>query len=145
MARWFNGASWKRFMARLRFRAACETDLAALLEMKIARSGSGDITVEREFTKASLTRLMRNPDLGSVWLIQQNREAIGYCILLFSEGPSRNREAMVDELYVTFPVRIPDVLGKIKAFLSQVCRSHGIRILHEKIGRQAYLKTTWLT
>jgi hypothetical protein len=131
-------------MENLRFRAATIADIDCLLEMKAEYCNREDICFTTNEARDSLLGLLGSPAQSSIWFVQLDGSNVGYFILLFGGGEFTDRTAMVDELYVPVSIWTSDLTHKITSFAVQVCRSNGVRVFHERLGNQWYLKTTWL-
>lgn len=132
-------------MENLRFRAATIADIDCLLEMKAEYCNREDICFTTDEAKDSLLDLLDNPAQSNIWFVQLDGVTVGYFILLFGGSEEfAGRTAIVDQLYVPVSIRTSDLTHEITRFAVQVCRSNGVKVFHEKLGNQWYLKTTWL-
>lgn len=142
-------------------RMAAIADLTILLELVKEFHALG-LPFDEQADRQALENLLTNESLGQVWLVQQDREVIGYIILTFGYSLEyRGRDAFVDEFYLRPNYREQGIGTKTLAFAEDICRSLGIQALHleadfkntdaqrlyRRVGYEAhdrYLMTKWL-
>lgn len=84
----------------------------------------------------AFTALLAGDRLGHVWLIQANKNDIGYVVVTFSYSMEfGGRNAFLDDLFIQAPFRGAGlgtaVLNEVRAF----CVEQGVRALHLETGR----------
>ncbi len=119
------------------FQVAEEPDRETLIEFMrryYAFDGHG---FDDEKARMALTKLLRDPNLGRVWLIFDGAEPVGYVVIRF--GYSLEwlvRDAFVDEFFL-----LPDYRGRgwgraTMAFVEDAARALNVRALHLEVVRQ---------
>jgi ribosomal protein S18 acetylase RimI-like enzyme len=85
----------------------------------------------------ALTTLLRDPNLGRVWLILDGEAPVGYVVICFSYSLEwLGRDAFVDEFYL-----LPEYRGhgwgrKTMSFVEEASQSLNVRALHLEVVRQ---------
>jgi diamine N-acetyltransferase len=119
------------------FRLAAETDTAALLEFMRAYYAFDGHGFDEQKAHAALTTLLRDPNLGRVWLILDGKAPVGYVVIAFSFSlECLGRDAFVDEFYLLEDYRGRGWGRKTMAFVEEAARSHNVRALHLEVVRQ---------
>jgi len=119
------------------FRLAAESDTAALLEFMGAYYAFDGHGFDEQKARVALTTLLRDPNLGRVWLILNCEAPVGYVVICFSYSLEwLGRDAFVDEFYL-----LPEYRGhgwgrKTMDFVEDSARSLNIRALHLEVVRQ---------
>jgi diamine N-acetyltransferase len=103
------------------------------------------------------------PSLGSIWLLEVNRELVGYLVLAFAFSfEFGGRNAFIDELYVVPEYRRRGIGRQALQFAVRAARQGGVSALHlevspknlaalelyrraEFLDHDRYLMTRWLT
>jgi ribosomal protein S18 acetylase RimI-like enzyme len=82
------------------------SDSSALLEMMADFSVGEGIAPDPRRLRTAVQRLLREHDLGRVWLIVEAGEAVGYAVLTFGyDLEFMGRDAFLTELYVRKDLR----------------------------------------
>lgn len=90
-----------------------------------------------ERTPVALTALLRDPNLGRVWLILDDSAPAGYVVLCFGYSLEwLGRDAFIDEFFLREPYRSRGWGHKTLAFVEEAARSCNIRTLHLEVVRQ---------
>jgi GNAT superfamily N-acetyltransferase len=119
------------------FRLAAESDTAALLKFMKAYYAFDGHGFDEQKASVALATLLRNDNLGRVWLILHGQAAIGYVVICFSYSLEwLGRDAFVDEFYL-----LPEYRGhgwgrRTMAFVEDAARSLNVRALHLEVVRQ---------
>jgi ribosomal protein S18 acetylase RimI-like enzyme len=119
------------------FRLAAESDTAALLKFMAAYYAFDGHGFDEQKARVALTTLLRDPDLGCVWLIRDGEVPVGYVVICFSYSLEwLGRDAFVDEFYL-----LPEYRGrgwgrKTMVFVEDSARSLNVRALHLEVVRQ---------
>jgi ribosomal protein S18 acetylase RimI-like enzyme len=128
------------------FRMATESDAATLLPfMRDYYAFDGHAFDERKARSALIT-LLRDPNLGRVWLVLANTDAadkhektecelpVGYIVLCFGYSLEwLGRDAFVDEFYLLPGYRGRGWGRKTMAFLEDAARSLNVTALHLEV------------
>jgi GNAT superfamily N-acetyltransferase len=119
------------------FRLAAESDTAALLKFMRAYYAFDGHGFDEQKAGVALTTLLRDTNLGRVWLILDGEAPVGYVVICFGYSLEwLGRDAFVDEFYL-----LPDFRGcgwgrKTMAFVEDAARSLNVRALHLEVVRQ---------
>jgi ribosomal protein S18 acetylase RimI-like enzyme len=116
------------------FRLAVESDAGILLRFMreyYAFDGHG---FEEPKAHVALIALLRDGNLGRVWLILDGAGAVGYVVLCFGYSLEwLGRDAFVDELYLLEEYRRRGWGRKTMDFLEREARSADVRALHLEV------------
>lgn len=86
--------------------------------------------------REALQILLRDPELGRIWLIQAGTETAGYAVLTLGYSLEyRGRDAFIDELYLREPYRGRGLGRQALEWLEQAARALGVRALHLEVER----------
>jgi GNAT superfamily N-acetyltransferase len=119
------------------FRLAEEPDTAALLKFMQAYYAFDGHGFDEQKAGAALTTLLRDPNLGRVWLVLDGATPVGYVVIAFGYSLEWiGRDAFVDEFYL-----LPEYRGhgwgrRTMAFVEEAARSLNVRALHLEVVRQ---------
>lgn len=84
-----------------------------------------------------MTTLLRDPNLGRVWLILDGENAVGYVVLAFGYSLEwLGRDAFVDEFYLVEEHRGHGWGRATMAFVEDAARALEVRTLHLEVVRQ---------
>jgi ribosomal protein S18 acetylase RimI-like enzyme len=118
----------------LHLRPAGIGDLAAVLPRTLALNAHEAIAVDPRALKAALDRLLRDPALGGVWLVERDRAVIGYAMVTFGyDLEFAGRDAFLTELWIDPPARGSGAGGAALALLDPELRAHGVHALHLQV------------
>ena len=141
--------STEPLIAEPTFRVATESDAATLLPFMRDYYAFDGHAFDEQKARAALITLLRDPNLGRVWLILANTDEadkhektgrelpVGYIVLCFGYSLEwLGRDAFVDEFYL-----LPDYRGrgwgrKTMAFLEDAARSRNVTALHLEVMHQ---------
>ena len=119
------------------FRMAVESDAGILLRFMreyYAFDGHG---FDEPKAHVALIGLLRDANLGRVWLILDGSGAVGYVVLCFGYSLEwLGRDAFVDEVYMLEEYRRRGWGRKTLEFVEEAARSAGVRTLHLEVVRQ---------
>jgi ribosomal protein S18 acetylase RimI-like enzyme len=119
------------------FRPATESDAATLLEFMQEYYTFDGHGFDKEKARAALTKLLREPGLGRVWLILDGEAPAGYVVVAFGYSLEwLGRDAFVDEFYLLPHYRGRGWGRKTMAFVEDAARSMGMTALHLEVVRQ---------
>lgn len=124
-------------MAEPSFRLAAESDTAALLEFMRAYYAFDGHGFDEPKASVALTTLLRDYNLGRVWLILDGEAPVGYVVICFSFSLEwLGRDAFVDEFYLLREYRGRGWGRKTMAFVEEAARLLNVRALHLEVVRQ---------
>jgi ribosomal protein S18 acetylase RimI-like enzyme len=117
-------------------RLATAADIEAVLALHRAFFSEDGYAFREDESRANLARLLGDPTLGRLWVMDDAGEVVGYLLLAFGFSLEfRGRDAFVDELYVA-PGHRGRGLGKRALELAaEACRELGVRALHLEVER----------
>ncbi len=119
------------------FRLAAESDTAALLKFMEAYYAFDGHGFDEQKASVALTTLLRDANLGRVWLILDGEAPVGYVVICFGYSLEwLGRDAFVDEFYL-----LPEHRGhgwgrKAMVFVEEAARSLNVRALHLEVVRE---------
>ena len=120
-----------------RFRAPAPEDVEGLLALMRDFYAHEDIPFVEQAARAGVERLVAEPSLGGIWLIEDAAETIGYLVLTLGYSLEfQGRDALVDELYIRDVHRGRGAGGAALRFAEEQCRRNGARALHLEVGRE---------
>ena len=131
----------------LHLRPAGIDDLAVVLPRTLALNAHEGISVDPRALEAALDRLLRDPALGGVWLIERSeaggsaprgidrdRAVIGYAMVTFGyDLEFGGRDAFLTELWIDPPARASGAGSAALALLDPELRAHGVHALHLQV------------
>lgn len=146
---------------KLIFKAAELSDLSVLLPFAQEFNQEDHHPFTEGVAQTSLTRLLGDPTAGRVWLIQAEREAVGYLVLTLGYRLAYGHYAFIDEIYIRPDYRSQGIGRRAIAFAEEMCRELGVAVLHLEVEQentkaralytalgfvdyQHYLMTCWL-
>jgi ribosomal protein S18 acetylase RimI-like enzyme len=114
-----------------------ESDADALLPFMreyYAFDGQG---FDEQKAHGALRALLRDANLGCVWLILDGDAAVGYVVLCFGYSLEwLGRDAFIDEFYLREDYRGRGWGRKTMAYVEAEARARGVRTLHLEVVRQ---------
>jgi ribosomal protein S18 acetylase RimI-like enzyme len=117
-------------------RPATPADLEAVLALHQAFFSEDGYPFREEESRANLARLLGDPGLGRLWVMDDGGEVIGYLLLAFGFSLEfRGRDAFVDELYVAPGQRGRGLGTRALSLAAEACRDLGVRALHLEVER----------
>jgi ribosomal protein S18 acetylase RimI-like enzyme len=118
------------------FRVAQEGDVGAVIHlMRDYYAEEGYPFVEAE-ARATVTRLLRDGQLGRAWLACAGEAPIAYLAVTFGYSfEYRGRDAFIDELYILPAHRRRGLGAEALALAEAACREAGVRALHLEVER----------
>jgi len=119
------------------FRQAAESDTAALLKFMQAYYAFDGHGFDEQKARAALTTLLRDANLGRVWLLLDGESPVGYVVICFGYSLEwLGRDAFVDEFYLLPEYREHGWGRKTMAFVEEAARSLKVRALHLEVVRE---------
>jgi ribosomal protein S18 acetylase RimI-like enzyme len=109
-------------------------DLVAVLPRTAALNAHEAITLEPAALEASLARLLGDPGVGRIWLVERDRAAIGYAIVTFGyDLEFGGRDAVLTELWIDPDGRGQGAASAALALLDPELRALGVHALHLQV------------
>ncbi|MCJ7744070.1 MAG: GNAT family N-acetyltransferase [Dehalococcoidales bacterium] len=115
---------------------ATSADIEELVNLMAEFYRESGYRLNSELSRQALSKLVENPKLGQVWLLQCNNQVAGYVVLtLVFSMEYGGLAAFVDDLFVRSKFRRLG-LGRcgLDALLAE-CRRRGVRAVHIEVGR----------
>jgi len=118
----------------LHLRSAGVRDVAEILPRTLALNSHEGITVDPHALAAALERLLGDPAIGGVWLIERDGAAIGYAIVTYGyDLEFGGRDAFLTELWVDHEARGGGAGSAALALLDPELRARGVHALHLQV------------
>jgi ribosomal protein S18 acetylase RimI-like enzyme len=115
---------------------ATSADIEELVNLMTEFYRESGYRLNSELSRQALSKLIEDPKLGQVWLLQHNNQIAGYVVLtLVFSMEYGGLDAFVDDLFVRSKFRRLG-LGRcgLDALLAE-CRRRGVRAVHIEVGR----------
>jgi ribosomal protein S18 acetylase RimI-like enzyme len=153
MSCWLNSAPSQAIISEITLKPAQSSDVETLVNLAPGTAS--------ENSRATLARLVTDVSLGRVWLVEADKEPVGYVAVTFSYSLEvLGHDAILDELYLRDPYRQAYSVPSLE-FAQAQCRSLGVNALHVEMERDnppaqaiyraagfeddnSYLMTKWL-
>ena len=123
-------------------REAVDIDLNLILSMMDDFNTTFDYSFNSDQTSKNLEHFISSEDLGRLWLILGNGDAIGYIVLAYGFSfEYGGRDAFIDEFFVTESFRGKGYGKKVLTLVSKAASDLGVRAIHlevENDNEQAY-------
>lgn len=121
---------------RVDVRAATSSDVPALVELMSAFYQEASHTLDQSIATGAFERLLREPQLGGIWLAWAANEVAGYVVLstrytMEYGAPS----GYVDDLYVAPRFRRAGCARALMQRLLGECRVRGCRSVQVEVGQ----------
>jgi GNAT superfamily N-acetyltransferase len=123
----------------IHFKAADKTDCATILKFmrEYEYSEANHPPLNEQLAHAAVEKLVDDNSLGHLWLICETDHAIGYIALTFGYSlECHGHDAFIDELYLQASHRGWGIGTQAIKFVTDVCRSVGVRALHLEVERK---------
>jgi GNAT superfamily N-acetyltransferase len=106
-------------------------DLSAILPRVRALNSQEDIAIDDAELEAALRRLLAEPSLGGVWLVERDGRPIGHAVVTYGyDLEFGGRDAYLTELWVDEPERGKGAGAATLAALDRELRDRDVRALH---------------
>jgi GNAT superfamily N-acetyltransferase len=123
--------------ARPSFRVAEESDAATLIEFMREYYAFDGHSFQEPKAHAALIALLRESNLGRVWLILDGLTPVGYIVLCFGYSLEwLGRDAFVDEFFLREEYRGRGWGRRTMEFVEKEAQDFGIRALHLEVVQQ---------
>ena len=117
----------------VQLRVATLADLADVFPRTRALNAHEAIAIDEVTLEAALRRLLGDPNLGGVWLIEAPH-VVGYAIVTFGyDLEFGGRDAYLTELWIDEPARGSGAGGAALALLDPELRARDVRALHLQV------------
>jgi ribosomal protein S18 acetylase RimI-like enzyme len=117
----------------IRLRAANLADLPIVLPRTRALNAHESIEISDDALEAALAKLLGDPSLGGVWLIE-DAQVIGYAIVTYGyDLEFGGRDAYLTELWIDEPARAGGAGSAALAALEPELRARGVHALHLQV------------
>lgn len=145
------------------FHAAESADLAELLAMmkELQQDDPWSCPFEETAASHAVEQLLRDPNLGRIWMIHAEGKSIGYIVMAFDYSLEyRGRGAWVDEFFVRRSHRGMGIGTEALEFFASQAKQFGVSVVHLEVNHgnpaielyrrvgfedhQRYLMTKWI-
>ena len=117
-------------------RPATPADLEAVLALHRDFFAEDGYAFREKESRANLARLLAEPGLGRVFVMEEGGRTVGYLVLTFGFSLEfGGRDGLVDELYVAPGHRGRGLGTRALEAAEAACREQGIRALHLVVER----------
>lgn len=115
-------------------RPASLDDLAELLPRTRALNAHEGIAIDPVVLEAALRRLLGDPGIGGVWLVERDGSSIGYAIVTFGyDLEFGGRDAYLTELWIDPAARGEGAGSAALRLLDPELRARGVHALHLQV------------
>jgi len=123
-------------MTAPQLQTATTDDLEGLVELARAFYDGEGYPFDQPRTRVALERILEEPSLGCVWLIDDDGRRAGYIVMTLGYSLEYGgRDAFVDELYVEPSCRRRGLASAAIDYVVEVCGQLGVRALHLEVER----------
>jgi len=127
----------------LRFHHIEDDDVETVVGLMREYYAYDNLAYDENVARSGVMTLLRDQDLGRIWLLLDGDRVLGYVVLAFSFSLEfHGVKGFVDELYIREEFRGKGIGGRTLEFLAEVSRSLGISALRLEVehGNHAALK-----
>lgn len=115
-------------------RSATLDDIAQVLPRTRELNAHEGIVISDERLEAALRRLMGDASLGGVWLVERDRDVIGYAIVTYGyDLEFGGRDAYLTELWIDADKRGGRAGSAALELLTGALRAHDVQALHLQV------------
>ncbi len=115
-------------------RLATVVDLPALFPRTRALNDHEGIAIPDATLEAALRRLLEDPSLGGVWVVEQAGAVVGYAIVTYGyDLEFGGRDSYLTELWIDPEVRGLGAGATVLALLAPELRDRGVGALHLQV------------
>ncbi len=112
-------------------------DAEILLELMREFYEFEDLSFDESVARNALEMILSNKFFGSVWLIQQAEQTIGYAVLTLGFSLEfQGRDSFIDELYLRSDFRGQGIGKRALERLQEECSKLGVKALHLEVERK---------
>ena len=131
----------------LNYKKALHSDIGAILAMMEVFYTMYNYPFDKEQTTKNLVEFIYDKRLGSLWVIREQEQTVGYVILAFGYSFSYGgKDAMLDELFIKEEYRGMGVGTRTIEFILEQAVQMGVKTVHLEVekhnvaGRALYKK-----
>ena len=116
-----------------RLRLATPADIAEVLPRTRAFNASEGITIADDVLEAALRRLLADPSLGGVWLVETDR-VIGHAVVTYGYDLEwGGRDSYLTEIWIDLEQRGRGIGTAVLELIKQELRERDVRALHLEV------------
>jgi GNAT superfamily N-acetyltransferase len=130
------------------FREATAADASSILDMMSVFNAIDNYSFDRALAEYNIEALMTNSVLGRLWLIQHDKDLIGYIVLAFGFSfEYGGRDAFIDELFLSDGFRNKGIGTMAMNYVEEQAALLGVKTIHLEVeqhnvkGNKLYLKS----
>ena len=117
-------------------RMACEADADVLLVFMREYYAYDGHHFDHDKARAALITFLADASLGTAWLIQDDRAAIGYIVLTYGYSLEfLGRDAFIDEFFIREDYRGRGLGRQVLHAVEQFAQEQGIKAVHLEVVR----------
>lgn len=117
-------------------RAAAPGDVPRLLGYMRGYYAHDRIVLDEQAARSALLGPLNDPDLGRVWLIEEEGVPVGYVVALFGWSLEfHGRDAFIDELFIDPEFRGRGAGTRAMTLVETELRGLGVRAMHLEVER----------
>jgi len=121
----------------VRLRAAATADLADILPRTRKLNDHEGIAVSDADLERALRRLLGDPSLGGVWLVERDDVLVGYAIVTYGyDLEFAGRDAWLTELWIDDTARGSGTGAEALRLLGEEVKSRGVNALHLQVRQE---------
>jgi GNAT superfamily N-acetyltransferase len=118
------------------FRIATESDTQTILRIMQDYYAFDHHPFDPQKAQVAVTGLLRDPQLGRIWLICAGENLVGYIVLTFGYSLELlGRDAFVDEFFIIENYRGRGWGRKAMQFVEEAARTFGVHAIHLEVTR----------
>lgn len=119
------------------FKIANNGDIPLLLDLMKSFYALEGYPLEHDIAGKVLLKLINDPSLGYVWLINDQEKAVGYVVLTFGFSLEyHGRDAFIDEIFIIENYRNRGIGKKTLVFIDEMCLKNGVNAIHLEVKRK---------
>ena len=120
----------------INFKPAVSDDIITLLKFIKDFYGMSSYTFREKEVGESVRNLIKNINLGRIWIIEFDSKSAGYIILTFGYSIEyKGRDAFIDELYIEEEFRGIGIGRETMDFVIKESEKLGIKAVHLEVER----------
>ncbi|MGE5805187.1 MAG: GNAT family N-acetyltransferase [Ignavibacteria bacterium] len=118
------------------FKPAVSEDIFTILKFIKNFHGMSSYPFHEEKVGESVRNLIKNNNLGRIWIIEFDSKSVGYIILTFGYSIEyKGRDAFIDELYIEEEFRSRGIGRETMDFVIKESVKLGIKAVHLEVER----------
>ena len=117
-------------------RKASRADVDAVVDMVRSFYMESSYSFEATAAFAAVDELLSHPDKGAVWVVVDDGQAAGYCVLTYGFSIEYGgADAFVDELWISPALRGEGLGTRLLDLMEAECRARNVGALHLEVER----------